>query len=442
MDFYYRGNWRMDWGLGNPNKTACLIACLMVAVWAVPFFWKRGFWPALVIFTALAWCLVETYSRGGMLAFLAGMGVLLLWTPRPWPKARWMGVVASVWIVGGFVLYAKAQTRYGQGLFSEDQSIIHRLVIWRHVPEMMAAAPWGWGFGKAGDSYTQWYQPFRESLNYFNLVNSHFTWMVEGGWLASVLYLFGWMVVLIFCWPVSGARFKAIPLAMWVAFAVAAFFSHVEESAWLWVLPVLALAYAGGERWRAQKWPSPFSLGASGAVAVALVVVLVLTGLATRSLPLSLNHGVVAVGSGEARTVILVDRKVMGSLYGHTFRRFLANDPAVLDHTTFLLSESSVHLPSMPKASWVVSGRFTENDILPQLPKGSSLILVNPSALPEDAGLGKGLAGSTLVYFGEYCQAPSRSSWSSYPGIKTLEIEGASDFVPSWPQAILAPPKT
>ena len=310
MDFYYLGNWRMDWGLGNPNKTACLIACLLIAVWTVPFLWKRGFWLALIIFTALSWCLVETYSRGGMLAFLAGMGILLLWTPRPWARTKWIGVFASIWVLGAFVLYAKAQVRYGQGLFSEDQSITHRLAIWRHVPEMMAAAPWGWGFGKAGDSYTQWYQPFGESLNYLNLVNSHFTWMTEGGWLASVLYLFGWMAILIFCWPVPRARFKALPLALWVAFAVAGFFSHVEESPWLWVLPILALVVAGGERWREGQWPSWLIFAASGVIAVALVTGLVLTGFATRSLPLSMRVQIVTVGRGSAQTVILVDRKV------------------------------------------------------------------------------------------------------------------------------------
>jgi hypothetical protein len=260
--------------------------------------------------------------------------------------------------------------------------------------------------------------------------------------LVSVLYLFGWMSVLSFCWPVPGARFKGLPLALWVAFAVAAFFSHVEESPLLWVLPVLALVVAGGERWRGWQWPSWLSLASSGVIAVAVVAGLVLTGFATRSLPISMRGQMVTVGRGNAQTVILVDRKVMGSLFGHTFRRFLTNHPGELDRATFLLSELSDHLPAMSKASWIVSGRFTQDGLLPQLPQGSSLILLNPSALPEDAGLGKNLAGRTLVYFGEYSRVPSRSFWSSYPGIRILEIEGASDFVPSWPQAILAPPKT
>src|ERR1700678_390926 len=110
MDFYYHGAWRMDWGFGNPNKTATLIACLMLAVWLVACIWRWGFWFALPVATALGWCLVQTYSRGGMLALLAGVAVLLAWTPRPWPRARTIAVMASLWLVGLFILYAKAET--------------------------------------------------------------------------------------------------------------------------------------------------------------------------------------------------------------------------------------------------------------------------------------------------------------------------------------------
>ena len=134
MNYYYQDAWRMDWGLGNPNTTATLISCLMVAVWSIALIGKKGFWLALILWTALAACLVETYSRGGMIAFLCGTAVLLFWLPRPWPTARLIGALATLWILIAFVLYAKAQTRYGQGIFSEDESIGHRLAIWQHVP--------------------------------------------------------------------------------------------------------------------------------------------------------------------------------------------------------------------------------------------------------------------------------------------------------------------
>ncbi len=130
MDFYYQGAWRMDWGLGNPNKTAVFIACLMLAVWLAPCFWRRGFWFALPVSTALSYCLVHTYSRGGMLALLAGIAILLAWASRPWPKTRAVAATGAIWIVALFIVCAKAESRYGQGLFSDDQSINSRLVVW------------------------------------------------------------------------------------------------------------------------------------------------------------------------------------------------------------------------------------------------------------------------------------------------------------------------
>jgi hypothetical protein len=443
MNFYYNGVWRMDWGLGNPNKTATLIACLMIALWAIPMLWKHGFWPVLICFTALAWCLVQTYSRGGMVAFLTGMGVLLVWIPRPWPKARWIAVVASLWILGGFVLYAKAQTRYGQGLFTEDQSINNRLIIWRHAPEMMAAAPWGWGLGNAGESYTQWFQPLNLSVHYLNLINSHFTLMVEGGWVASVVYLFAWLLTFLLCRPFQQSRIKALPLAIWVALGVGACFSDVEESIWLWILPLLALGYVTFERIQARQWPPLSSFVLRGTASVGIVAILILIGLTSSSLPITSNKGVVTVGKGSTKTLILVDRQVMGSFYGHTFRKFLAKNRDQLSDNTFVFVESSRDLPSSTIACLVVSGKFMqEGNVVSRLDQGEQIILVNPSCFPEEAKLNNDTIGKTLVYFGEYSQAPCRSSWSSYPGIKALQIDGASDFVPSWPQAILTPHKT
>jgi hypothetical protein len=443
MNFYYNGVWRMDWGLGNPNKTAILIACLMLAVWAMPVIWKRSFWPVLIIFTALAWCLVQTYSRGGMVAFLLGMGILLAWIPRPWPKERWIAAVASLWILGGFVLYSKAQARYGQGLFTEDQSINSRLVVWGHAPEMMAAAPWGWGAGKAGDAYTQWYQPTDQSGFYLNLINSHLTWMVEWGWLASTVYIFLWLVILLLCWPAQPARIQAIPLAIWTTLGVGAFFSHVEGSVWLWVIPLPSLVYVISERRQARQWPSISSFIMSGAASLGIVVILVLTGFATSSFPITAGNGIVTIGRGSTKTLVFVDRQVMGPYFGKTFRKFMAKEHDELFKNTFVLVESEDSLPANPVKLLVISGKFIQsNRVISYLSKGKKIIFVNPAGFPDEAGFNKNLVDNMWVYFGEYSQAPSRSSWSNYPGIKTLQIDGASDFVPAWPQAILPPHKT
>jgi hypothetical protein len=443
MDFYYNGAWRMDWGFGNPNKTAALIACLMVGLWAFALLWRRAFWPVLVAFTVLAWCLVQTYSRGGMVAFLGGTAVLLLFTPRPWPKSRWLAILVATWVVGGFVLYAKAEARYGQGLFSEDQSIRSRLVIWRHVPEMMAAAPWGWGWGRAGDAYTQWFQPPAQSMNYLNLVSSHFTWMVEGGWLVSALYLSGLCGILLLCRPLPESRLRAVPLAVWVTFLVSGCFSHVAESPWLWILPVLLLGYVLAERFRLAQWPRLVSVGGIGLASVGVVALLIMVGITHASLPIRFVNGATIIGNGPDATLILVDRGVMGKLYGHTLRRFLAGDRERLAEGSFVVSESATRAVPQKLHQVILSGHFVhDGKTIAALDGATRIVLVNPDCFPAEVMMDPGMAFKTFVYFGEYSQSPSRSTWASYPGVKAQLIAGAGDFVPAWPEAILESPRT
>src|ERR1700722_12989777 len=101
MDIHFHGFSRMDWGLGNPNKTAVLIAALMIAVWALAYIRKWGFWLGLPLFTGLGFFLVHTYSRGGVIGAFAGLMAVLYNLPRPWPKNKLVGVSISIWIIIG-----------------------------------------------------------------------------------------------------------------------------------------------------------------------------------------------------------------------------------------------------------------------------------------------------------------------------------------------------
>jgi hypothetical protein len=440
MEFYYNGAWRMDWGFGNPNTTAALIACLMMAGWAIACVSRRGFWFALPVFTALGWCLVQTYSRGGMLALLVGGAVLLIGAPRPWPRSRWIAALIAVWVLGFFIIYAKAGARYSQGLFSDDQSIMSRLVIWKHFPEMLAAAPWGWGWGKAGDSYTQWFQPCEESLNYLNLINSHLTWMAEGGWVFSCLYLWSWLAIFWLCWPAPNGDLRAVPLSVWIAFGVSGCFSHVAASVWLWIVPLIFLGWALRERLSFNRWPAPAGLG-WGALAFACIVAsLVVVGFTHAEVPIRMMDHAVAVGRGADASVIFVDRSVMGKLYGHALRKYLDKNPILLSRSTFILTESPHDTVPANVQQIVISGRMIrDSNIAASLNHADHIILINPGCFPEEAEWGPGIAPKTAVYFGEYCECPSRASWAAYPQVKSLLIQGAGNFIPAWPRAVWGP---
>src|SRR5436190_512549 len=113
---FFNSVWRMDWGLGNPNKTAALIALLMIAVWGLAYLRRGGFWAALALFTGLGICLMHTMSRGGLIAALLGTLPLLYFAKKPWPKTRIWGLIAAAWIIVGTTLYWNTASRYTQGV--------------------------------------------------------------------------------------------------------------------------------------------------------------------------------------------------------------------------------------------------------------------------------------------------------------------------------------
>src|ERR1700722_5010575 len=111
-DSLYHSVWRMDWGLGNPNKTAALIATLMIGAWGLAHFRKWGFWVALSLFTGLGACLILTLSRGGLVGLVLGSSFVLAWMRRPLSTRHHIAVIIACAILAVFALAANAPSRY------------------------------------------------------------------------------------------------------------------------------------------------------------------------------------------------------------------------------------------------------------------------------------------------------------------------------------------
>ena len=174
-----------------------------------------------------------------------------------------------------------------------------------------------------------------------------------------------------------------------------------------------------------------------------MVATLTLIGTVTAAQPIAYAHGSVTVGNGPTNTVIFVDRRVMGSLYGHAFRKYVATNGDEFPDGSYCFVETSRDLPLPSPRRVIVSGDFArEPHIISKIARGTQMIIVNPACSPDEGGWDVKLIGKATVYFGEYSQAPSRSTWSNVRGIKALQIDGASDFVPSWPQIILSSSRT
>lgn len=431
----------MDWGLGNPNKTAALISTLMVLVWMLAYLRSWGFWPALVLFTGLGICLMHTFSRGGIIALCSGLLPLILMAPRPWPRQRTAAVVTAVWVIIGASVYLQAHQRLGQGLLQEDKSITHRVQLWTAAPRMMVDAPGGWGLGNAGTAYMQWYQPLDKNEDYRTLVNSHLTWLVELGWPARIGYLLGWTGIFVVCWPSRGKRWFSVAFGVWVAFAVAAIFSSVAESPWLWSAPVFVLCTVLGARAVRRNWPalSAWSV-APGAVCVCVLLLLVAAASTAREMPIRNEGSNVIIGGAEPAIWLVAEREVFGERYGRTLRESLTSLEPKLRSTVGIASTLRM-LPRCEKKLFVTGGRLPSGDVgylSLVLRESERSILINPTFFPADVPILPDSLARLQVFYGEFAQSPAAGTWHELLQERVRTIEGVGNFAPEWPALLVS----
>ena len=431
-DFFYHGIWRMDWGLGNPNKTAALITMLMISAWWLAYVDKGGFWISLALFTGLGVGLIHTFSRGGIIALVIGILPVIYFAKRPWKRGQIVGASISVWIMVSTTIYLDAQDRYGQGVIKEDRSIGNRIELWKAAPKMMVDAPGGWGFGKSGRAYMEWYQPLDHSEEYRTLVNSHLTWLVELGWPLRYFYIFCVLSIILICWPSRALPTLSIPLGVWLAFDVAAFFSSVAESFWLWVLPIASLLVALSVRWTQEVWPKLKIWTVPAIASGGLIIVFLMAGSSSTSLR-NLN-GTVVIGQGPPDIWIVANTKIMGPNYGHAIRRYLASTRS--ETASIGIIESTASLPALADQVIVLAGQASDGDkaTLGFLsPK--RIVLLNPAFYPQEIKAVSPNDGRITVYFGEFSQSPAATSWQNYATVRRLP--GVGDFLPQWPELAL-----
>lgn len=436
-DFFYHGIWRMDWGLGNPNKTAALIATLMVASWGLTYIRRWGFWVALILFTGLGVCLIHTFSRGGLIALFAGMLPVIYFVQRPWPWFKLVVIGISVWGIIGFSLYLNAHERLGQGVQTEDRSITNRLELWKVAPQMMVDSPSGWGFGNSGNAYMQWYQPLNRNEYYRTLVNSHLTWLVELGWPGRFLYFMVWFSIFLLCWPSSRTRWFSIIFGIWLAYAVAATFSSVAESPWLWIVPGLGLIIALGYRVLRKEWPAPvawtFPIGLASAALAAL-------WLSGRSDSMILgSEKKVIWGKSQPAVWVVWNQKVMGSNYGRSLRKQVQSSDQKSNAISFGIAFSWEGVPDLNNETLVSGGMLNPKDKLlfgRLMGQTTNVTLINPFFSPENLGLSADEAAKIKILFGEFSQSPAVESWVKAKQVQ--KVDGVGDYFQAWPEIILS----
>jgi hypothetical protein len=450
IDFFFEGQLRLDWGFGNPNFTGAFIAMLMLAAWTFAFFGRWGFWLALVADLALGVCLIYTFSRGSLVALIGGLVPLLhvAFRRRPWRREYCVGVLIVLLTLGGFVWQTRAMHRYAKGIVSEDDSVANRWLIYRVVPRMMWDAPEGWGQGRSGDAFRQWYQPTGRVQRYVHLVSTHATWLVEWGWPLRMAYISGWGFVLAFCAPSKGlGDWRSALVGIWVAFGLAASFSHIAREMWLWAAPTAALLIALSSRIVCRNWLTRRQwLAIPTFAAAALVLMVGWALLSPWQSKVRLRSGVVSVcqssaAKGEKIGVLWPDHQVLGEFYGQRIRENLAEKTA---HPCFyeVLWDDDSHLGSGLDMIVIPGNAATKVTALEAsaMKVCRQLTLINPSEPSKE--LAAALPNVPAVHWitGQMWSGPSRYVWESLLGTRTgvsvNQVPMVGAFVPRWTSSL------
>ncbi len=288
---------RLTLGLGNPNTAGALLAMGLVSGLAVCLGgWKRRAFGGLLT-AAFAVGLAMAASRGALVALGAGLVVLALTAARSRTDRIFLGGVA---LVVGFVFCA-SPARNRLHLPGEDASLASRGRVFAQIPAMVAAAPGGWGAGRSGEAYEEWFETEGSVSSFKHVLSTHAIWLVERGWAVRFLYVGLWVAALGWC---RGTEVRGMGggTACWTVFAVAAGFSHVGERPEMGALPAVWIGLATGVRGWKRCWPTGRAVGVAGALTVGIVVAIFLAGRPW-SARCTLDGGVVRLRNDPGRAV-------------------------------------------------------------------------------------------------------------------------------------------
>ena len=439
---------RLDWGFGNANKTAALIVLLAVGLWVLPFLRRRLFWLALTLSAGLGVCLLLTASRGGLVAASLCVALLLAWAPRPWTRPQIVGGIVALWVIFGLAAWLPIAHRLGKGVSGEDLSVSQRLELWRIAPRMMVDAPGGWGRAQAAEAFRQWYQPLGHAEMFRSLINSHLTWLVEMSWSSRFLYVFGWLVILVVCWPTPAelpqARWLIVPFTLWLGFAVTAWFSSVAESPWLWIIPIVSLLAVLCWRGYRDCWPRSRTWMAAAFVSCFTLCTFYVLGVRSGGqVHLRYTHGSEVVGSTRQPAVwIVANDSVLGKSYGRALRKYLetADRTGIVQRVSVgFVAEVNGLLPTDVEGKTLVVAGTPDESRMAQfdtLARGcSKLILLNPGFYPTQLNAIAQAGEKIVVVAGEFSRTPA-TTWAEAIHRPVQSVEGAGDFLPRWPELI------
>lgn len=434
--------WRADRRLRflsrNPNRSALLLVQLaLVALGLV--LGTRGKWfrlmggMGMVLLLAM---LAMTGSRGGMVAFAVAGGLEVGWYCRRWLKSKWVwtSLLVLAMLAGGGLWFGGGASRLAE-LRNRDASVGNRLCIWKEFPRMFATAPLGWGWGRSGYAYNDWFEAMDRHHATGDLFNDHFSRLAEFGMAGGTLYLFLFAAILLLSSLSATQGRSPVPAAVWTSLAVAGCFNPVQVWGWSWIVPVLTLADV---RVRDAKWLWALVL-AAGMSLVAVGGVWgagKLMGAVEPPMEVAAGGSRICVKAPDPRLWVVDDGTVLDGEYpGFLGKELRARYLLSPDTPAMGLVRDLDALPAKMKILVVTGKRALEFIAMPKWPEVERVVLLSPPLGPQQVPAKLLRHCEVRLIVGEFL-AERLDLPEKLPEWMTI-VPGAALYIPGWLQGCL-----
>lgn len=421
---YYFGE-HLRWNLGflNPNIAGAFIAILIAFLSPITTIWPKCksarfiFTLSFVAELILWFLLAQTYSRGAFVAAVIcalACGVFFLLCDGS--KINILRILAlKVALVAIILLSTEFFARISPDYVKDDASISARTALWQGGLKMISQAPLrGWGYGKSGEEYINWYQDLEDEREYAGMVNGHLLLATEYG--LPVLFF----ILILFLFPISLGFFSAkqlygLPLCGalgLLAFLIVNLFNSLWVFAiFLWIItPIYILASAYACRIQLKRLARLFlqSLVASFSICSLIYLISIYySDNRIAKLPgyVRLNPG--SFSQTIKKVAIFADGSVLGKYYGKTIRR-AKNENADILIEVFSDTDKTAHAKYAKYDAIILCGRMV--DLIGDITiNESDIIVVNPIGLPKDE-----MARPSLIYLPTLDRFNQNVHWVGY----------------------------
>lgn len=338
----------------SPIECAVVLVCLLA--WGIlPSLLsnsKRGVFISLILVSLIFFCIGLTGSRGpllGAFASMAGFVCLFGLYCKNKIKNLIFLMCAGCLILSMAFFYSSTWGRIGSDI-TRDNSVLNRIEIWMASGQIIGSNPLGIGCGESGYFYSQWMQPLDRGYSYTGLLNSYLEIATELGFITLlVLVLSGSILIfaLIMCREnfEKGLRFfMVLGICAGTSFfglVVCALSSSVHNytvpkiTALLDATVLIGWVYSFR---RVIAWKKTFVCAGLFTLAVAIgIVVLSRVYANAYEVEAVLRHGgMVHLAKKEEaeprkHLFVMLDRAVMGKLYGQKLRYILLKNKQYSD---------------------------------------------------------------------------------------------------------------